>query len=523
MRATKSGWFIGVMAAAALSTTYSPSLLANPARTVPLTMGQPLVLNAGDSAVITLVLTTTDPNEDGEGEIGFISGTANGISCAKSVTNYNTPAVLDCGPVPLGETLTLESGIIGYDGDELLTGAAQINTPNAVRKTQPEIDALEANAHSDEFMAQMYDTVEFICQTSASAQLICLLRPKNFQQLAGFMRANAYLLAALAADPPDSNYTQVATPVVSYYPPMNFVGEIPQNVADDLNALYANYQQQAGLLFAAYTSLNRASGALQAGMTDWQKVQVAAATKYGYQLGTVMRLEPTLSAALQADLVADGITVPTASVGQAFDVDQMFLTSGLPSEEQAILAKIGLTADDIQNITNASFVQSTTAIAALLSTPDGSMAWANPSTNAATLTASTSLQQFAVNNGYSPIDCSAATPSVSVLWPPNHKMVPVSIGGIVDPDGSTFSVAITSIQQDEPLDGQSVDGAGIGTPIALVRAERKGNGNGRIYQIGFSATDTSGADCTGSVQVSVPHDPNRPAVDSGARYSSTGQ
>ena len=32
-----------------------------------------------------------------------------------------------------------------------------------------------------------------------------------------------------------------------------------------------------------------------------------------------------------------------------------------------------------------------------------------------------------------PPDCSAAAPSVDQLWPPNHKLVPVTVVGVTDP------------------------------------------------------------------------------------------
>lgn len=526
MKSTKRGVVLGALAMAICSAFSSPTALANPQRTFPVVFGQPIVLNAGDSAVISMVLTSGDPNEDGEGEGVFMTGSggAGAASCTTQLLSFNTPVVLDCGPVPAGEQWTLMSGPIGgLDGDEVLAGTAQVNTPNAVRKSQSEVDALEKEAHSDDLLAQMYESLNFVCQSGPATQVLCLITHQNYQRLAGLFRANAYMLAAIAADPPDANFTQIVQPVSQYYPPMVFPSEIPQNVANDINALYMNYQLQTGLAFAAYTSLNRASGALQAGMTDWQKAQVAAAAKYSYQLGEVLKLEPSLTATLQKDLASAGITVPTATPSQAYDADLQILTGGLPSTEQTLLTTIGLNSSDIQQITNVSFVQNATEVAGLLNTSDGSAAWANSGRNSDILTAASALRQFAVDNGYSPIDCSKATPSASVIWPPNHKMVPVDINGIVAADGSALTVAITAIQQNEPLGPQEIDGSGIGTPTAEVRAERDGDGNGRIYQIGFSATDTSGGTCTGSVLVSVPHDQHHPAVGDGQRYNSTGQ
>lgn len=127
-------------------------------------------------------------------------------------------------------------------------------------------------------------------------------------------------------------------------------------------------------------------------------------------------------------------------------------------------------------------------------------------------------------------DCSAAAPSIDTLWPPNHKFVPVSVVGVTDPDGDEFVITIDSIMQDEPVDtfGDGTfapDGQGVGTSLAEVRAERTGNpnvpGNGRVYHIGFTATDGFGGSCSGSVAVGVPHDVQDIPVDDGPLYDST--
>ena len=127
--------------------------------------------------------------------------------------------------------------------------------------------------------------------------------------------------------------------------------------------------------------------------------------------------------------------------------------------------------------------------------------------------------------------CLAAQPSVSSIWPPNHQLVSIDVLGVTDPDGGQPAITITRILQDEPTntvgDGNTwIDGFGVGTSTARVRAERTGNtkvpGNGRIYQIFFTAADAQGATCSGSVFVGVPHDQGQgPAIDSIIRYDST--
>jgi len=132
-----------------------------------------------------------------------------------------------------------------------------------------------------------------------------------------------------------------------------------------------------------------------------------------------------------------------------------------------------------------------------------------------------------------PLDCSAAVPSASELWPPRHKFVKVNVVGVTDPDGDPVTITVTSIFQDEALDALGdghtcPDGAGVGTDTALVRAERgKVRGarrNGRVYHVGFVASDGQGGECTATVRVCVP--PNRGrghlCVDEGPLFDSTG-
>ena len=140
-------------------------------------------------------------------------------------------------------------------------------------------------------------------------------------------------------------------------------------------------------------------------------------------------------------------------------------------------------------------------------------------------TATVTLTVVLVNNA--PV-CTGAAPSVAVIWPPNHQWEPVTVSGVTDIDGNAITISITSIYQDEPTNGlgdgdTSPDGQGIGSSTAQVRAERKGNGNGRYYHISFTASDGQSGSCTGIVKVSVPKSMGKKgaAVDDGALYNST--
>jgi hypothetical protein len=124
------------------------------------------------------------------------------------------------------------------------------------------------------------------------------------------------------------------------------------------------------------------------------------------------------------------------------------------------------------------------------------------------------------------LQCGAAYPSLGMLWPPNHKLVPIDVLGITDPDGGPITVSIDGIFQDEPVTGigdgnTSPDATRIGTGTASVRAERSGRGNGRVYTVFFRAVNDGGAQCNGSVEVAVPQSRNRDAVNDGPLFDST--
>jgi len=102
-----------------------------------------------------------------------------------------------------------------------------------------------------------------------------------------------------------------------------------------------------------------------------------------------------------------------------------------------------------------------------------------------------------------------------------------SISGFVwsENAGATPSRPVTRITQDEPVDaeadGRTYPDGMIVNGTGLVRAERSGRGNGRVYVISFTATDDQGASCEGSVAVCVPHDQRQAAcVDDGQNYDS---
>jgi PKD repeat protein len=132
---------------------------------------------------------------------------------------------------------------------------------------------------------------------------------------------------------------------------------------------------------------------------------------------------------------------------------------------------------------------------------------------------------IAVRNVNDPPSCASAQASSPVLWPPNHELIPIDVLGVADPNGQAVAVSITSVTQDEPVedagDGHTSPDAVLEGSRVLVRAERSGLGNGRVYQVHFRADDGQGGLCAGRVTVGVPHSRGSVPVDDGQAHDST--
>jgi hypothetical protein len=140
------------------------------------------------------------------------------------------------------------------------------------------------------------------------------------------------------------------------------------------------------------------------------------------------------------------------------------------------------------------------------------------------LTASADVVVTVVNNNQPLCELGRAVPEI--LWPPDHGMVRIDIAGVTDPDNDRVSLSILGVTQDEPVngggDGDTAPDALVSDGGLLLRAERSGQGNGRMYEVTFAADDGAGGRCTGAVRVGVPHSmkPSSTIIDDGQHYDS---
>jgi hypothetical protein len=97
-----------------------------------------------------------------------------------------------------------------------------------------------------------------------------------------------------------------------------------------------------------------------------------------------------------------------------------------------------------------------------------------------------------------------------LLWPPNHKYVDVSATVVVsdnfDPNPTVTLLSVTSNEPDNGLgDGDTPNDIVIVDDYTFqLRAERSGNGTGRVYTITYQVSDACGNTTTASVEVTVP-------------------
>jgi len=118
------------------------------------------------------------------------------------------------------------------------------------------------------------------------------------------------------------------------------------------------------------------------------------------------------------------------------------------------------------------------------------------------------------------------------LWPPNHMLVDVGFEFTTDDlcDTNPLDIDITVTSDEDPA-LETGSGGSFHCPDAtvqedhtvLLRAERAGTGDGRIYTVTIEATDSCGNVGSCSVPVKVPanQNPNVVTVDSGQAFDAT--
>ena len=113
-----------------------------------------------------------------------------------------------------------------------------------------------------------------------------------------------------------------------------------------------------------------------------------------------------------------------------------------------------------------------------------------------------------VNDTEAPV-VTGVSASPNVLWPPDHAMVPVTVNANARDNCGVVTPRIIAVTSNESGDGSSGSTENpaweITGPLSVsLRAERSGQGGGRVYTITIEWQDTAGNQATDRVTVDVP-------------------
>lgn len=211
-------------------------------------------------------------------------------------------------------------------------------------------------------------------------------------------------------------------------------------------------------------------------------------------------LDPATSVIVTDNLPAETTFVSCSSTGEGVcggsgnnrTVTFPLLPSG-QSETITFVANVNCSVADGTVISNTATVSS--------STPDP-----NPNNDSSTATTTASNPPPTITN---------ATADPSVLWPPNHRMVDVTVSyDVTDncplpPNSCTLTVTSNEQVLGHGSGHTSPDWIVLDDHHVLLRAERDGGGNGRIYTTTITCTDSGGNSSNDQVEVTVPHDQGR--------------
>jgi hypothetical protein len=115
----------------------------------------------------------------------------------------------------------------------------------------------------------------------------------------------------------------------------------------------------------------------------------------------------------------------------------------------------------------------------------------------------------------------AVTLDREFLWPPNHKMVPITATVDVTDNCPGVTWVLSAASSDEPEHGlgdgdtaPDILGAAVGTRDSTFecRSERSGTGDGRVYTFTWTATDPCGNSASATARVRVAHDQSAHAI-----------
>jgi hypothetical protein len=312
-------------------------------------------IHAGDRVTVVATLSTSDPNENGEGETLVIQSSG---GFTATVAAYEVPQSFTFTATQNGETLF--GNLTDSDGDESCTLSVTVNGKQ--RLTDDEKDKLRRLSAELNTDAAGLAALAALCLALPDPSVTkgCALVLGVASGLTWFRSGR---LGEMALDPPDPNFMVIASPVIPALPPVVAQPPVTPAVARAFNAFVQNGENIAALSGAILTCFNRAQGASGAGNAFWESRQIAAAQQYENQLGIFLNAEPALRAALQQALQAGGFPTFTPTADDVLAFEQSVQANGLPANIVSTLRALGASPGDIAQITKVAIVQDTSAAA----------------------------------------------------------------------------------------------------------------------------------------------------------------
>jgi uncharacterized protein (TIGR03118 family) len=102
-----------------------------------------------------------------------------------------------------------------------------------------------------------------------------------------------------------------------------------------------------------------------------------------------------------------------------------------------------------------------------------------------------------------------ASASPNVLWPPNNKFVPVTIGYAVTDDcdpAPSCSLGVTAVDSGGGINNTANSSVVVDANMVELLASRNGGGDGRVYTVQIACKDELPLSSSANVAVTVPHD-----------------
>jgi len=196
-----------------------------------------------------------------------------------------------------------------------------------------------------------YSNLSSVCTGAAAALPVLEPLCGGLSALASGLSVQGVNYSIKASDPADTNYTVIAQPIapsLSFPSPDSSWTPAQTEAYGALHAVFLTTEQIIGLSNAEVTSVNRATGAYQAGNTYWLQQQLAAQKRYSDEEAFDLQLFLTQMSQLKSVYSASGFPDFSVSPNQEVQFELGVSANGLPSDLQQQLTALGVDSEGME-------------------------------------------------------------------------------------------------------------------------------------------------------------------------------